>query len=122
VIEFAFDTVKDEVPVTIRFPLLVMLPADAVAASVPLIVEAPRFSAMEFTRITLFPLVIDTAPVKLLPRPSVMLFPAPAASVVVPVTLSTPVCVIAPPAVTFKFPKSVSAERFSARVSTTVTF
>jgi len=64
------------VPVTLSTPVCVIAPF-AVTDSVPLTVEAPRASAIEFVRLTLFPLMIDTAPVKLLPKPSVMLFPAP---------------------------------------------
>ena len=46
-----------------------------------------------------------------------MLFAAPAANVVVPATLTLPLSVIAPPAVTFSLPETVDAPRSVAVVS-----
>ena len=93
--------VNVDAPPTDTFPESVMSPpAVAVTDRFPLTVEAPRSIAFASTSTTLLPVVTDTAPTKLLPASSsVMLFVAPAASVVVPPTDSVPESVSAPPAV-----------------------
>ena len=87
-------------PVTLSTPLCVKAPL-VVTLSIPLTIEAPRFRALASVRTTLLPLVIPTVLKLLLPLVSVMSF-APAARVVVPATVTAPVCVIAPPAVAFR--------------------
>ncbi len=56
-------------------------------------------------------------PTKLFALSSVMLFVAPAVSVVVPVTASAPVSVIAPPAVTLRLPLRVVAASATGALS-----
>ncbi len=78
----------------------------------PLTVEAPRIKALASARLTLLPLVMLTAPVKLLAALlKVMSLAAPAAKVVTPVTASTPLWVMAPEVVTPKVPLMVEAPR-----------
>ena len=108
------------VPVTFKFPLSVIAPA-AVTFRLPEIVAAPRSNALLSRSVTLFPLVIVTV-LKLLPtESSVISLPAPAASVVVPVTTTLPLSVMAPPAVTFRIPLTVEAPKLSASASMSVT-
>ncbi len=75
-------------PVTVRAPLWVSAPP-VVTPRVPETVEAPRIRALVSVNATLFPLVMPTV-LKLLALSRVMLLAAPAASVVVPVTISAP--------------------------------
>src|SRR5437016_2045469 len=111
---------KLALPATASAPDWLISPP-AVTLNVPLTVEAARSSAFASVKATLLPLVIPTV-VKLLPALlSVMLFPAPAASVVVPATVSAPLCVRAPVVVTLRVPDTVEAARFSAVASVRAT-
>ena len=77
--------------------------------------------ALASTRVTLLPLVITTVE-KLLPASSsVMLLPAPAAKVAVPVTARVPVSVMAPVDVTSRVPLTVEAPRMIALASVIAT-
>ena len=97
------------VPATFRLPLSVIAPA-VVTFKVPEMLEAPRSSAFVSFSVTLRPLDIDTV-LKLLALFKVISLPAPAARVVVPVTVKFPLSVMAPPAVTFRVPLTVEAPR-----------
>ena len=76
----------------------------------PETVDVPRSNALASCSVTLFPLVIATV-LKLLPALFNVMSLAPAARVVMPVTLTFPDCVIAPPAITLIVPIAVSAGR-----------
>ncbi len=103
-------------PVTVKAPLWVSAPL-VVTFNVPLTAEAARSSALLSTSVTLLPVAIPTV-LKLLPALlRVMLLAAPAASVVVPVTVSGPDCVTAPAVVTFKVPEMVEGPRTRALIS-----
>ena len=107
-------------PVTLSAPLCVSAPL-VVTFRVPEMVEAPRTKAFVSRSVTLFAL-LTTKVLKLFPaESSVMSFPVPAAAVVVPVTTTFPLSVIAPVVVTFKAPETVDAPRFKALLSTSVT-
>ena len=76
-------------PVTTNAPVLVMLPRVAVAANVPVAVDAPKINPLASVTATFTPLR-ETAPVKLLAPFKVTPNPG-AATLVVPVTVSAPV-------------------------------
>ena len=114
------------VPVTTRVPESVTAPP-VFNPKVPEMVEAPKSIAPESTRVTLFPLVTATVPKLLELLSRVILFPDPAAIVVVPVTVSVPVSVTAPPAVKLnvvavrlEVSSTVSMSRSSVSVNVTV--
>ena len=101
VMSFATPAASVVVPVTVAAPLWVRAPL-VVTLRLPLTVEVPNTRALASVSDTLFPLVIPTV-LKLLPAlVNVMSFAAPAASVVVPVTVTAPLWVMAPPVVTSK--------------------
>ena len=85
----ACDAVKVELPVITNAPVLVMLPKVAVAANVPVAVDAPKSNPLASITDTFTPLN-ETAPVKLFALSRVTLNPG-AATLVVPVIASTPV-------------------------------
>ena len=96
---FAEPAVRLVVPAIERLPLSVIEPF-AVTVRLPLTVEAPRLMAETSLSVTSLPLTTLTAPPKLLASSSVMSLAEPARRLVVPVTLSTPLSVIEPIAVT----------------------
>ena len=108
VISFAAPAAKVAAPVTTRTPESVMAPA-VVTESVPETVEAPKSSAFTSASNTLFAAVTETVEKLFEAFVSVMLFVDPEFKVVVPGTISVPLCVIAPPDVTFKVPVRVTA-------------
>ena len=91
-----------------------------VTFSAPETVEAPRIKALVSFSVTLRPLVIATV-LKLLALSKVISLPAPAASVVVPVTARFPLSVSVPAVVTFNVPAIVDVRRSNALLSTNVT-
>ena len=103
-------------PATTIFPLSVIAPA-VVTFRFPLTFDVPRSSALASRSVTLLPLFTATV-LKLFPAESrVMSLPAPAASVVVPVTTTLPLSVMAPPAVTLRVPFAVRVGRFTGALS-----
>ena len=119
VILFAEPAAKVAIPVTANTPLSVITPA-VVTFRVPEIVDAPRSSAFVSFSVTLFPDVITTVE-KSSALSNVILFPAPAAKVAVPVTTTAPESVIAPAVVTESVPLTVDAPRSIAFVSVRLT-
>ena len=101
-------------------PLSVMFPAD-VTLSVPVRLMLPRSIALESTNVAFVPLVMTTVE-KLFELLSVMLFAAPGVNVVVPVTTTLPLSVIAPADVIVSVPETVEAFSAIAFTSTSVTF
>ncbi len=93
------------VAATVTAPLCVRAPP-VVTLRFPPTVEAPRSSALMSLSVTLFPLAIETAPMKSFALSSAMSL-TPAAKVVVPVTIRFPLSVMAPPAVTLRLPPAV---------------
>ena len=89
VMSLATPAVTLVVPVTLSTPLSVIEPF-AVTARLPLIVELPMVIALVSLSVTSLPLVMLTAPPKLLAVFSRMSLAEPAASVVVPVMLRLP--------------------------------
>ena len=117
---FAAPAARVVTPVTLSAPLWVKAPA-VVTPNVPLTVEAPKISALASVSATLLPFVTATVLKLLKALLSVMLFAAPAARVVTPVTLSAPLWVKAPAVVTFKVPEMMEAPRSRALISFSVT-
>ncbi len=98
-------------PLTTSTPDSVIGPP-AVTLKFPLTVEAPRSIPFTSFTATSLPLPINTVVKSLFWVSSVMSFPEPAENVAVapaPFTFNAPLSVIAPPAVTLKFPLKVSA-------------
>ncbi len=110
-------------PVAVRFALPTLSVPSVVAAA--LVVRAPvtvplTVRALVSVRVTSLPEVMTTA-LKLFALSRVMSLPVPAASVVVPVTVSAPESVSAPPVVTPRVPEMVEVPRARAPVSFSVT-
>ncbi len=103
-------------PAAVTAPLCVSAPL-VVTFSVPDTVEAPRSNAFASTNATLFPLVMPTVLKLFSGSVSVMLFAAPAANVVVPVTVTAPLCVMVPPVATSSLPPTFEAPNASALTS-----
>src|SRR3989338_7709986 len=101
------------VPVTANVPLSVIAPA-AVIPNVPETVDAPKSIAPTSVIATLLPDVIATVPKLLDASSNVILFPDPAASVVVHVTANVPLSVIVPAAVMPNVPDTVDAPKIIA--------
>jgi len=120
--KFVFPAVfvRFNVP-AVSTPLCVTVP-EAVTLKFPLTFDAPKSIPFTSFNVTSLPFVTFTV-LKSFPILSkVILFEAPAAKVVVPVTLSAPLFVIAPFVVTLNVPLTVDAPRSIAFVSTNVTF
>ena len=111
----AAPAVSVVVPATVSGPLSVRAPL-VVTVSPPLMVEAPRSKALMSFNTTVLPLVMATV-LKSLALSKVMLLAAPAASVVVPATVSGPLSVRAPLVVTVSPPLMVEAPRSRAFTS-----
>ena len=108
-------------PVIASAPLLVMLPAVAVASKVPVTVDAPKFKPFASTIVTLFP-TVETAPVKLFAA-LLRVTSKPAADAVVdPPIVRGPLLVMSPPAVMLRLPEKFDVPISNADRSTTVTF
>ena len=104
-IEFVVAAVKVELPVIAKTPLLLILPAVAVAFRLPPTVDAARLSPLAFTTVALlFVPVVANATVPLTFRPStvILLVSARVAKLALRVTVTVPTSVIAPPAVTLR--------------------
>ncbi len=113
---FAAVAVNVVVPETLSTPDWVKTPP-LVTPNVPLTVDAPKISELISVRATLLPLVTPTVPKSFAALFKAMLLAAPAVRVVVPVTVSGPVCVTAPAVVTFKAPEMVEGPRARALIS-----
>ena len=113
--------VNDAAPVIASAPLLVMLPAVAVASKVPVTVDAPKFKPFASTIVTLTP-VVETAPVKLFPALLRVTSKPAADAVVVPPIVRGPLLVMSPPAVMLRLPEKFDVPISNADTSTTVTF
>ena len=87
----------------------------------PLIVLAPKINPFTSLRVTSLPLVISTDE-KTFASSSVIPLPAPAPKLAAPVTLNTPVSVIAPALETVSVPLTVLAANAIAFRSVSVTF